>query len=476
MRICHTALIAAQTNGYPVGGYQPAIRCIFTPTGTATAGTATYDYSFNPTVLTNRLIQAEQRESIGDDGGTLIISNYDKSVPDNLTGYYVDLGWGLNTASSVMWDAGTANAVAPRMWVMQQSEISGGAKNSQPQLYKVYELGGVWSAVLNQQPVRIGYAPYYQDETGTLANQTVYTCISLLITALNSQTGMSFTLDALGTQDDGLISTIIPFPIVTAGSFVVNTQYNILTTGTTDYTLIGGVLTTAGAFIVSKRYIILTVGTTDFTLIGATSNNIDVIFYATGVGAGTGTAYEVPFIASGVGAGTGTAMSSLRSLNPQTTGQFQTYAQFVQSLLELTKCVLIARAGLAFKIVYPQSSDAVQETYYSSQASGHPFYENMNRRLNMSPNYVEVFGKEDASISAKWYDTDHFSGTAYVGNFMPVIKSIWEQSFSSTGQCSNRASAEGLQLKQQLLGGRVIIPMDARVELMDRTEMDDSRV
>jgi len=47
---------------------------------------------------------------------------------------------------------------------------------------------------------------------------------------------------------------------------------------------------TAGAFIVGSRYTIVSVGTTNFTLIGAASNTIGVIFIATGVGAGTGTA------------------------------------------------------------------------------------------------------------------------------------------------------------------------------------------
>ena len=47
---------------------------------------------------------------------------------------------------------------------------------------------------------------------------------------------------------------------------------------------------TAGAFVVGKSYTITTVGTTDFTLIGATASTVGVIFVATGVGSGTGTA------------------------------------------------------------------------------------------------------------------------------------------------------------------------------------------
>lgn len=46
----------------------------------------------------------------------------------------------------------------------------------------------------------------------------------------------------------------------------------------------------AGAFTVGRLYEILTIGTTDFTLIGAESNTVGLLFDATGVGSGTGTA------------------------------------------------------------------------------------------------------------------------------------------------------------------------------------------
>ena len=47
---------------------------------------------------------------------------------------------------------------------------------------------------------------------------------------------------------------------------------------------------TADNFELQKRYTISYVGTTDFIAIGATSNNVGVVFYATGVGSGTGEA------------------------------------------------------------------------------------------------------------------------------------------------------------------------------------------
>ena len=51
---------------------------------------------------------------------------------------------------------------------------------------------------------------------------------------------------------------------------------------------------TAGSFVVGQSYQIATVGTTNFTLIGAASNTVGVVFTATGVGTGDGTATVVP--------------------------------------------------------------------------------------------------------------------------------------------------------------------------------------
>jgi hypothetical protein len=49
-------------------------------------------------------------------------------------------------------------------------------------------------------------------------------------------------------------------------------------------------LVVAGHFLTGVQYQIVSVGTTDFTLIGASSNTVGVIFTATGLGSGTGTA------------------------------------------------------------------------------------------------------------------------------------------------------------------------------------------
>lgn len=48
---------------------------------------------------------------------------------------------------------------------------------------------------------------------------------------------------------------------------------------------------TAGSFVVGRYYRISSIGSTNFTLIGAASNTVGLVFQATGIGTGNGTAY-----------------------------------------------------------------------------------------------------------------------------------------------------------------------------------------
>lgn len=57
-----------------------------------------------------------------------------------------------------------------------------------------------------------------------------------------------------------------------------------------------GNVITAGSFVIGREYIIVSTGDTDFTLIGAADSNPGTTFVATGVGVGTGTASDNTFI------------------------------------------------------------------------------------------------------------------------------------------------------------------------------------
>jgi len=91
--------------------------------------------------------------------------------------------------------------------------------------------------------------------------------IENVVTAIGKQSLFDFYFGATGT----------------AGGTASGANY----LGLLGYT---GTLVTAGSFVVGSTYQIASVGTTNFTLIGAASNTVGVVFVATGVGSGTGTA------------------------------------------------------------------------------------------------------------------------------------------------------------------------------------------
>mgnify|MGYP003676647550 FL=1 len=93
-------------------------------------------------------------------------------------------------------------------------------------------------------------------------------------------TSANFSLDPSTGGKESLwganLSGVAPNQVVGANS----TLYGITTVTTT----------TAGSFVVGTYYSIASVGSTDFTAIGASANTVGIVFKATGVGSGNGTA------------------------------------------------------------------------------------------------------------------------------------------------------------------------------------------
>jgi hypothetical protein len=103
--------------------------------------------------------------------------------------------------------------------------------------------------------------------------------------------------DAVITLFGPLDSGDTDYPAPLAAQNVLVFADNVIQLTPTNYTMVQnptsvgtGQEVTAGAFVVSTEYIITATGTTDFTLIGAADSNPGTIFTATGAGAGTGTA------------------------------------------------------------------------------------------------------------------------------------------------------------------------------------------
>ena len=82
---------------------------------------------------------------------------------------------------------------------------------------------------------------------------------------------------------------------------------SVIPAGTTGNVLTssGTSTVTAGSFAVGTEYTIATVGTTSFTSIGAASNTVGIVFTATGVGTGDGTATTNTWVSSTPAGGIG---------------------------------------------------------------------------------------------------------------------------------------------------------------------------
>jgi hypothetical protein len=127
-------------------------------------------------------------------------------------------------------------------------------------------------------------------DTGTTTSSSYLTAanISGIVSVTHGGTGAA-TLKANNLLVGNGTSSPSVIPAGTTG--------NVLTSSTAS-------TVTAGSFVIGTEYTILTVGTTDFTLIGAASNTVGVVFTATGVGTGDGTATTNTWTSSGLnGAG-----------------------------------------------------------------------------------------------------------------------------------------------------------------------------
>lgn len=211
------AMAAVQVPGYPAGAAKAAIQCVFTH------GATTYDYSFDPTVGTNRLLEIERFEEpfgrIEKQSATILLRDNDRLVPD-LGGYHVDLKYGMDTATGLSY----ANLPVPRLWVYSQDSIS-----SPKQHYKLLEMWDVWQWMRNF-PIAFGEAPHFRaehsdpnDKPGSLfTGMTPYEILDWVIDQFSATfaCGTTFVLDALGSVADGIIDQVVPLAADTGESII----------------------------------------------------------------------------------------------------------------------------------------------------------------------------------------------------------------------------------------------------------------
>jgi hypothetical protein len=98
----------------------------------------------------------------------------------------------------------------------------------------------------------------------------------------------------LNSQDP---NTLYTAPAIANPQNILVFVETVFQVSTTNYTLVENPSSTgtgqevsAGSFVISTEYVITSAGDTDFTLIGAADNNVGTVFTATGAGTGTGLA------------------------------------------------------------------------------------------------------------------------------------------------------------------------------------------
>lgn len=85
------------------------------------------------------------------------------------------------------------------------------------------------------------------------------------------------------------ITNVIDAPSETNTNVAAVDRVTVLS-GVSNFACVAPSTITAGSFVIGNTYTIVSIGTTDFTSIGASSNQLGVVFVATGIGSGTGTA------------------------------------------------------------------------------------------------------------------------------------------------------------------------------------------
>ena len=145
----------------------------------------------------------------------------------------------------------------------------------------------------------------------------------------------------------------------------------------------------------------------------------------------------------------------------------------LERLIAFTKSYLRAKAGKVFEVVYPQTSDAPNETYYSNQA--HYFIKYTEKKNVDIPNRVVVFCNNPDNL-VPW-PTPVMTGDtgAYSGQYVEVMESFVDRSITVQGDANLRAAAILTKVKSEQLAGVLIVPHDARVELYDKVKVMDVR-
>lgn len=171
--------------------------------------------------------------------------------------------------------------------------------------------------------------------------------------------------------------------------------------------------------------------------------------------------------------------SIIDSLQPQfdiNAQPFEFADSLIYRLLNMTASYLKALDDLEWEIKYPQSSDAVDLTFYSDQAPY--FYEYVERVNVLIPSHFLVYGNAgDDGLWANYVVSASPNGVdqTEIDAYDEIYKIVLAGSLTTQAQVNSRAAALLARAKFEQMAGRMYAPHDARVELYDRIKVLDKR-
>lgn len=164
--------------------------------------------------------------------------------------------------------------------------------------YTLSPIGGAGWQFFDNNGVPLAGGKIYTYAAGTTTLQTTWTTPSGSTANANP-----IVLDSAGRPPQEIwldVAYSYKFVIETSAGILIRTYDNIpglpqppIVNDASGITYEQGNTVAAGAFVVGQTYMIASVGSTDFISIGALANSVGTLFVASGVGSGTGTAFNV---------------------------------------------------------------------------------------------------------------------------------------------------------------------------------------
>ena len=153
---------------------------------------------------------------------------------------------------------------------------------------------------------------------------------------------------------------------------------------------------------------------------------------------------------------------------------FENAAALLYKLIWMTKEYLRPKAGKNFQCIYPQTSDAVDETYHSNKA--HYFTEFVEKTILLIPNSIVVLCNQDP-VTGEWDKliVGAAKDDVQIAKYTEIVEPFLAGSITNQDDANRRAAAILTRLKSEILANRLVVPHDSQVELYDKVEIQDAR-